>query len=228
MFTTNNTIWLSHPLDSKTPAYGNGVGFTIKRDKKMDCGDSCNTATINIPNHLGTHVDAPRHFVSNGKSVDQYLPTEWIFNDPVVLDIDCKVSHIIDAECFNNNLNKINIKNKQNIDLVLFRTGFEKLRYQDDYWQHNPSFAPDLAEQLLKIFPSLKAIGMDSLSLTGFQEREMGREAHREFLGKGIRVFEDMSLHNIKSAFSLKIVIALPLIYEAADGAPCTILGFEK
>ena len=29
-------------------------------------------STIQIGSHLGTHIDAPRHFIKNGKTIDQY------------------------------------------------------------------------------------------------------------------------------------------------------------
>ena len=29
-------------------------------------------STIQIGSHLGTHIDAPRHFIKDGKTIDQY------------------------------------------------------------------------------------------------------------------------------------------------------------
>ena len=29
-------------------------------------------STIQIGSHLGTHIDAPRHFIKNGKTIDQF------------------------------------------------------------------------------------------------------------------------------------------------------------
>ena len=35
---------------------------------------------------MGTHLDAPRHFVTNGKTIDQ-LPIEWLWGPGVIVDL---------------------------------------------------------------------------------------------------------------------------------------------
>lgn len=37
----------------------------------LEKGDVCNLTEINIGSHTGTHLDAPRHFFDNGKSISQ-------------------------------------------------------------------------------------------------------------------------------------------------------------
>jgi arylformamidase len=82
-----NWILLSHILSLDTPAYGGDEGLSIGKVRDMDKGDSCNASHLSFSNHLGTHVDAPRHFVVDGKSVDHYHPQDWMFNKPLIIDI---------------------------------------------------------------------------------------------------------------------------------------------
>ena len=45
-----------------------------------------NAQYIMTSNHMGTHLDAPRHFVTNGKTIDQ-LPLDWLYGDGVIVDV---------------------------------------------------------------------------------------------------------------------------------------------
>ena len=41
---------------------------------------------IQTSNHMGTHLDAPRHFVTKGKTIDQ-IPIEWLWGPGVIVDV---------------------------------------------------------------------------------------------------------------------------------------------
>jgi kynurenine formamidase len=65
---------------------------------------------------------------------------------------------------------------------------------------------------------------MDWISVSSFQHREEGRIAHRELLGAGWRLFEDLSLAIVPVGL-IHTVLALPLRIDGGDGAPCTIIA---
>ena len=56
---------------------------------------------------------------------------------------------------------------------MIYKTGFGKFRGKESYWKNNPGFAPEVAEILRDNFPNLRAVGMDFISLTAFQNREL-------------------------------------------------------
>jgi kynurenine formamidase len=66
MSTESQWKYLSHPLHPGAPAYGGGNAFLDEPDKQMSQGDSCNTRKWHLSNHMGTHIDFPRHFAANG------------------------------------------------------------------------------------------------------------------------------------------------------------------
>ncbi len=37
-----------------------------------------NLSSINIDNHTGTHIDAPSHFIENGKTIDEAEVVSWL------------------------------------------------------------------------------------------------------------------------------------------------------
>ena len=41
------------------------------RLQSIENGDTCNLTGLSMCAHNGTHVDAPRHFIKNGKAIDQ-------------------------------------------------------------------------------------------------------------------------------------------------------------
>ena len=220
MLKSEGWIRLSYTLSQDTPAYGGAEGLMIERVKDMSCGDSCNTVSLAFSNHLGSHVDAPKHFVESGKSVDQYEIEDWIFDDVLCVDVPVPAGEVVTCD----HLSAV-LEGVDDTSFLLIRTGFYANRGKDLYWSTAPAFDPSLAAYLKERLPSLTAIGLDTISISSLCHRDMGREAHREFLGRNIRIFEDLALGEIPKGKKLQQVIALPLMFENADGAPCTIIG---
>jgi len=218
----NSWIWLSHTLNETTPAYGGGRGLEITPDKQISQGDSCNTVQLTMPNHIGTHVDAPNHFVDQGKTVDQYTPQQWIFSKPLLIDVPTVGTTIIDIDAIEHALGDTFV---EDADLVLIRTGMEEYRRDARYWSQYPGFSPDLCRWLKQMFPSFSAIGIDTISISSTAYRDIGREAHQAFLGDGIRIIEDMALPQCIDATSLAKVIVMPMRCDGGDGAPVTVMG---
>ncbi|OGT32131.1 MAG: hypothetical protein A3E87_04890 [Gammaproteobacteria bacterium RIFCSPHIGHO2_12_FULL_35_23] len=212
-------IWLSHVLDTNTPLFAGQKGIEITPEKSICKGDSCNTVKLTLSNHAGTHVDAPKHFLKNGETIDAYSAQDWVFQCPQLLKVKCRQADIIDSS-FLQGIESLD----SNMDLLFFKTGYEQYRQEEIYWSRSPGFSPELADFLHKKFPKLKAVGMDCLSLTSFCHRELGREAHKAFLSKGLRIFEDVSLQEFNN--NVLLVVALPLRFVAGDGAPCTLIGW--
>jgi len=218
----NKWIYLSHPLNSKTPAYGGEDSLKIQRKKSIEKGDSCNTQHWSLSNHLGTHIDFPRHFWNDGKTINDYPPEFWIFNFPFVIDISPVESDlmILPRDVPFHDVPK-------NMDILIIKTGFSLLRGKDVYFKKNPGFTPQMAVFLREHFPKLRVFGFDSISLSSFSHKEIGREAHKMFLDhpRAILLLEDMDLSLVNNSFKFKKIIISPLRVESTDGAPCTIFA---
>lgn len=213
-------LWLSHVLTVDTPAYGGGDGLGIKHEKSLCAGDSCNAVRLDLHNHLGSHVDAPLHFISGGRSVESYAPEEWMFTSPLLVELPLDGAVLITPEMLESVLSDA----ASSPDLLLIRTGFEQYRKEERFWKNGPGLAATLAPWLKEKFPSLMAVGVDFISISSMQHREEGRAAHRALLGAGIRLFEDLALSGVLT-WRLHQVIALPLRFSNADGAPCSIVA---
>ncbi len=212
--------FLSHELSETTPGYGGKGVFHSKSMKQINCGDSCNTQEWRLNNHAGTHIDAPKHFDENGSTIESYPPEFWFFKKITLLDCSATPDLLIES---------LNIENANpETDLLLIRTGFEKLREENIYWENNPGLTPELAKYLRQEFSYLRAVGVDFISASSFQNREVGREAHEEFLAPDddaapILIIEDMHLKNLSSN-PLEVLVS-PLRVNQADGAPVTVFA---
>jgi len=214
-------IWLSHVLSNETPVYGNGVKPSIESDKAISQGDSCNTLFLKMSNHSGSHVDVERHFVDGGRTIEDYSPSEWFFNSPLLVDVKPIASNIIGVDEVDKALDGV----ENDADLIIFRTGMEQYRGEDRFWNEPPGFSPELLSWLKLRFPSFSAVGMDTISISSFKNRPVGRKAHQEFLSNGIRIFEDLALMHIDNPDALRRVMVFPLRVIHGDGAPITMIG---
>lgn len=215
-------ISLSHPLNSVTPCYGGKKeSLSIEPLSSIRDGATSNSLKISMTNHVGTHMDFPRHFHENGPTLSDYSAHDLVFSSPCWVDLSCDPEHMI-------SISDLEGKISRESDFILIRTGFEKYRQQDLYWKNNPGFLPEVGFWLREEFEYIRGVGFDFISLTCFQKRELGREAHRAFLSpyqnySPILIVEDMKLKTVKPP--LKKLILAPLLIENADGAPVTALA---
>lgn len=217
----NKTLFLSHFLSESTPGYGGHKDVLIEKISCICNGDSSNTFKITLKNHVGTHIDLPKHFYNNGKTLSGFPADFWFFNKPQLLTIDLKENQL---------LLKMDLEGKVNLDtdFLLIKSGFETKRSEEAYWKNGPGISEEVGFWLRDDFPKLKCIGFDLISLTAYQHREEGRRAHRAFLNpyknhEPILIVEDMSLSNLISP-PKKIIIS-PLLIENADGVQVTVFA---
>jgi kynurenine formamidase len=213
-------IYLSHRLSESTPSYGGGPGLTIKPFKQIMRGDSNNSYIVTLFNHLGTHVDAPKHFSVTGRSISTYRPEELFFSSPAMLDVPKEVGELLGRDDLSSHDWII-----AGADLLLVRTGFQRYRMEEPetYAGRGPCLTADAA-RYLRGFPRLRAVGFDTISISSPLHREEGRAAHRELLVEGgVLIVEDMDL--MGKPRTLKKVLVIPLMVEGVDSAPCTVLA---
>lgn len=220
----SNYVFLSHVLRKDSPSYGDRDRVVIRVNSSISAGETANSSCLILTNnHIGTHIDVPRHFSNSGKRTIDYPADYFVFHHALLLDIPCDGPKLIQEKDFEN-VNDID----EDADLLLIRTGFEKKRQMNSYWNQNPGLHPDLADYLRRRFRNLRCLGFDFISITSWLYRDEGKIAHRNFLcppngDREILVIEDASLKNAPK--NLKQVTVSPLLVEDGNGAPVTIIG---
>ena len=84
-------VFLSHVLDPATPSYANGPRLKVERIRSLSDGDSCNESVLEMPLHLGSHVDAPRHFDDSGPSIDEMSADFWLARPVSLIDVPTEI-----------------------------------------------------------------------------------------------------------------------------------------
>lgn len=227
-----NIVFLSYMLDKNTPTYGNRNKFLIEKKSNILKGDVVNDSFISTTVHIGTHIDMPYHFYKDGQTIEDFNANFWIFSKKEILFVELKVENgelIIKDELIYE-LEKI-VLNSQfsilNYKLLIVKTGICHIREDEKYWKENYGFAPEIYDYLIEKFTNLRIFGFDSISVSCFKDRMIGREAHKRFLNpkRPILLLEDMDLRYINKNINLNKIIIAPLRIAKCDGLPCTIIG---
>jgi len=215
-------IFLSHVLNQKTPTYGNRNSFLLEKKSDISKGDIANDSFIQTTVHIGTHLDLPYHFYAEGKTIEDFDADFWFFSNPLYVEISPRQSII-----FEELIEVLEKIDRPKCDILIVKTGICYQREEDVFWENNYGFHPDLFEYLIKKYPNLRVFGFDSISISSFSERTIGREAHKKFLNpkRFILLLEDMDLCHLSNVSSIQKVIISPLRIAGCDGIPCTVFG---
>ncbi len=215
--------YLSHPLSKNIPVYGlKKASIRLSEVKSLRKGDSCQVYSFTMENRWGTHVDGSAHFFDHCPDISGFEASAWCFHHPQVIDVSLKPGDLLA-------LRHLPLAIRKNVDMVLFKSGWSKKRNQTVYSHRNPGLHPKLASYIRAECPSVRAIGIDWVSISSYQHRELGRLAHKALLNPELPqdpvfIIEDMDLS--KAIGKLRKVVALPLRVEGMDSAPCTVIGF--
>lgn len=220
MSTTKKTLFLSYILDKDSPSYGNRDKLILHKKSSIENGDAANNTFFSSTTHIGTHMDMPYHFHENGQTIEDYPPDFWFFSSPQFIEINPQNKVVCDEL-----IEKIDILENKNCDILIVKTGSCYHRNKLSYATENIGFHPKLHLNILNKFPNIKVFGFDSISISSFTDRMLGREAHRSFLNpeRPIILLEDMDLSNISETTNIKEIIIAPLQIRKSDGIPCTV-----
>jgi len=205
MSTRSEWIDISVPLRDGMVHWPGDSDVTIKRIRDMAQGEVCNVSFLSMSAHTGTHMDAPLHFLREGKSLDR-LPIEATIGPARVIEITDPEAIKPDA------LRPCKIKQGERI---LFKTrnskkSWNKTGFDEDFVYITQEAARYLAER------RIQTVGIDYLSVGGFKRD--GVETHHALLGAGIWIIEGLNLSQVKPGrYEL---ICLPLKVLGLEGAP--------
>lgn len=141
------------------------LGKRIIKQKELPDEEFLSLETVHCPVHIGTHIDFSYHYGTKcegkpSKSINE-LPLEWCYSDGVVLDFTAKKpGEVISREDVEAAIKKINYNIKEN-DIVLLRTGSDKLFGGPEYLSQYPGVSPEAIKFILD--KVVHIIGIDTL-----------------------------------------------------------------
>ncbi len=166
--------------------------------------------------HTGSHIDAPRHKLADGATIDQ-IPLESFVGEAVIADLRA-VQPSQPILCGHIRCALLGAELADRI--VLLATGWGQKRARSRTWLKQPPFlAPEAARWLVK--KRVRAVGIDHHSIGGAWE-PFNTHTHRILLKAGVWVAEDLCFPPEVFALAGPVqFMALPVHYRRMSAAAC-------
>ena len=198
-------IDISMPLTADLPIWPSSPGLTICRLASIQHGDEANVSALSMDVHSGTHVDAPRHFVADGRELEEMGLTPFVGTAEVV---DVSHAEVIDADV-------LGAVVPEAAQRILLRTrnsrieGFRRGGFRPDYAALTPGGAAWLADR------GTLLVGIDYLSVQLYDDPP---DAHTALLGADVCLLEGLVLNHVSAGRYL--LACLPLRLDGVEAAP--------
>ncbi len=206
---------ISLTISPDLPVWPGDSSIKLEQVESMDEGAQANVSRLSMGVHVGTHVDAPHHFMNDGRAIDQ-LPLE-------VLTGACYVEQLPDG------VEAITAEALDGISLptdaarILFGTSNSRfwsrgdMEFQEDFIAVTEDGARWLVER------GVKLVGVDYLSVAPYSDLV---PTHRTLLGAGVVVVEGLDLSAVPRGFY--DLYCLPLKLLGSDGAPARAILIQR
>ncbi|MEM3386376.1 MAG: cyclase family protein [Nitrososphaerales archaeon] len=214
----SRVIDLSQTISNASPTYPGDTKPSIDRIRRIGInGSAYNLSRLTISPHVATHVDAPLHFLSEGRCVGDLDPFAYS-GEAVVVDFSSKNSLEINAE----DLEAKAVEVRSGF-VVLLYTGFSKIVGKVDWLRNYTALTEDGAKWLID--KGVKAVGTDALSIERYDSKDY--RVHKLLLQNSIGIIEGLS-DELKRLIGVKILfICLPLKIECCEGAPARAIAVK-
>lgn len=214
---------LTHPLHEKIPTWSGGCGFHM--EIKLDYPQGLRVQSLKSHAGVGTHIDAPSHFIKDSWNIGD-IPLENLIVPVCVLDMRPKM----DPDLF---ISVDDIKTFEKTEgpipdrcLFLAHTGWDKNwndpeRYRNpdsNGKMHFPGFSAEAATYLLK--RNIVGLGIDTLSPDGSRNGPGIRyPVHEIILGAKRYIMENVAHLDQMPALGAFAIAFPPPAREATESA---------
>ncbi len=203
----NTKAWIdiSVPLHNGMHHWPGDPAFESCLFASIAGGKVCNVTQFKTSAHIGTHMDAPRHFIRDGITMEK-MPLDAVIGPCRVVEIKHKVALTPEE------LKPLKLKAGER---VLFKTRNSRRSWKMPEFDKDFIYVSKEAAQHI-VDCGVMTVGVDYLSVGGFYKD--GVETHNILLGAEVWIIEGLNLAKIQPGkYDL---ICLPIKMAGADGAP--------
>ena len=206
---------ISLTISPTLPTWPGDPKLIVEKFESMDKGAHNNVSRISAGVHLGTHVDAPYHFLNDGRTVEQ-LPLDVLTGPCYVVQLPDGVEEIT-ADV----LERTEITSE--MKRVLFGTRNSHLwaRGESEFQTDFVAITEDGAEWLVE--RGVQLVGVDYLSVAPYGDSV---PTHTMLLKAGVVVIEGLNLSDVMRGFYE--LYCLPLKIAGCDGAPARAILIQS
>ncbi len=203
---------ISVSITAEMPVYEGDPPVSMTLLSSIERGELYNVSLLSMSAHTGTHVDAPLHFLRDGRAVDE-IPLDILIGPALVIEVPGHEQILRDM------LSSARLGGEQRI---LFKTSNSSLWNKKTFRKDFVYIAESAAQYLVEI--GVKLVGIDYLSVEKFGATDP--VTHLTLLKAGIVILEGLNLSAVKPGrYEL---ICLPLRLRGAEGSPCRAVLVEK
>ncbi len=181
---------------------------------------------LSMPIHVGTHMDAPYHFVPDGITIDK-LPLKKVIGRAVRLDVRERMKEntpiVVDDIKSIVEAYKLNLKDK----IAIIQSGWAQRAFiKLNFYIDNPFLAIETSHYLVD--QGIKALALDHPIELGIRPGVIPHPGdspnHRYCLSHGIPLIEN--LVNLETFNDVEFgIIAMPAKVFHCDGAPARVIA---
>lgn len=172
---------------------------------------------LRLPTHVGTHLDAPSHFIPDGTTVDQ-VPVTDLVGRALCVEVELEADEPIGADQLVDGA-----RGGSRGDALLIRTGWDR-KYMDDDYLHHPYLSQEAADWVVE--RGFRLVGVDTVTpdLPGpLRPDRFTYPVHKTLLGNGVLILENLVLHEVVDRSFLLFIGALRI--SGGDGSPARVLA---
>lgn len=169
------------------------------------------TRKLVLGTHTGTHIDAPRHFIDGGATVDR-IALGRMCGPATLVDLSKHQGAHYGIDC---DLLALSVGSKP-VERLLLRFDGDKRLGDMGYYRSQPSLTKDAASWLVD--KGCKLIGLDTPMPDSYEDIDT-MPIHKLLLGAGIVIVEYMVNLAAIQADTFQLIVA-PLKIKDGDGAP--------
>jgi kynurenine formamidase len=194
-----------------------GVDISVARRLEVD---GWNATTLSMYSHSGTHMDAPRHFLPEGATLDQQNLSACCGPARVIDLTPIAPKQLITIEDVTSRLNVVHPG-----DRLLFRTDWHRRAGTPQYRDLLPRISLELAHWLVERQVAL--IGVEPPSVADVNNLQELTAVHQTLFRGGVLIVEGLA--NLDQLQREQIeFIALPLKITGGDGSPVRAIAIES
>lgn len=203
-------IDISWPVNEATTEYKNNDTILFEPIKTFD-SDAARDTRISLGAHVGTHVDAPSHFLQDGKTIDQISLSKLVGRARV---INCMT--VLDS------ISSDDLENHQidEGDIILLRTANSAYGPTDPF-EREFIFLNESGARYL-VSKKVKAVGIDYL---GIERGNSEHPTHTLLMHADIPIIEGLRLGHVQAG--IYFFMCLPLNLIGVEAAPARAVLLE-
>ncbi|MEM0914751.1 MAG: cyclase family protein [Planctomycetota bacterium] len=194
-----------------------GVGIATAR--RLDT-DGWNATTLSLYSHSGTHMDAPRHFLPDGRTLDGQDLAVCVGPARVIDVTPTEPKQLLTVEHLGVHAEQI-----EQGDRLLFRTDWHLRHGTPAYRDELPRISLDLARWLVERRVAL--IGVEPPSVADVNNMAELTEVHQTLFRGDVLIVEGLAYLDRLTSPMVEFV-ALPLKIVGGDGSPVRAIAIER